>query len=60
MRKAFCGMIAIDATTLIIVAGHGIPSGDIQPGSRFVKDTDFADGRGYTNELHNYDLKSGE
>ena len=60
MRKAFCGMIAIDATTLVIVAGQGIPSGDIQPGSRFVKNTDFSNGRGWTNELHKYDLNIGE
>ena len=59
MRKAFCGMIAIDATTLIIAAGNGIPSGDIQPGSRFVKDTAVSDGSGYTNELHKYDLNIG-
>ena len=60
MRKAFCGMIAIDATTLVIVAGDGIPSGDIQLGSRFVKDANFSDGSGTTNELHKYDLNIGE
>ena len=60
MRKAYCGMIAIDATTLVILAGYGIPSGDIQPGSRFVKDAVFPDGRGWTNELHKYDLNIGE
>ena len=60
MGKAHCGMIAIDATTLIIVAGNGIPSGDIQPGSRFVKDTADSDGSGWTNELHKYDLNIGE
>ena len=60
MRKAYCGMIAVDATKLIILAGKGIPSGDIQPGSRFVKDTAFSDGSGYTNELHKYDLNIGE
>ena len=60
MRKAYCGMIAIDTTTLIIAAGRGIPSGDIQPGSRFVKNTAFSDGRGYTNELHKYYLNIGE
>ena len=60
MRKAFCGMISIDASTLVIVAGDGIPSGDIQPGSRFVKDTADSDGSGCTNELHKYDLNIGE
>ena len=59
MRKAFCGMIAIDPTTLVILAGKGILSGDIQPGSRFVK-TAKSDGRGRTNELHKYDLNIGE
>ena len=60
MRKAHCGMIAIDATTLVIMAGRVIPSGDIQPGSRFVKETAVSDGSGYTNELHKYDLNIGE
>ena len=60
MRKAYCGMIAIDATTLVIIAGKGIPSGDIQPGPRFVKNTADSDGRGWTNELHKYDLNIGE
>ena len=60
MRKAFCGMIAIDATTLVIVAGRGFLSGDIQPGSRFVKDTHLSDGSGWTNELHTYNLNIGE
>ena len=63
MRKAYCGMIAIDDTTLIILAGRGIPSGDIQLGSRFVKNTAQSDGSGtigWTNELHKYDLNMGK
>ena len=60
MRKAYCGMIAIDTTTLVIMAGRGIPSGDIQPGSRFVKTTADSDSSGWTNELHKYDLSIGK
>ena len=59
MRKASCGMISINDKTLCIVAGYGIPNATIQPGSQFVKDSRYTDGRGYTNELHTYNLEEG-
>ena len=45
---------------ILIFGGRGVPSGPIQPGSEFVKDTDEFDGSGWTNELHIFDLKEGE
>ena len=44
---------------LVLFGGYGIPSGPTQPGAEFVKNTSFTDGRGWTNELHSFDLKTG-
>ena len=57
MRKSACGMIAHDSK-LVLFGGYGVPSGPIQPGAEFqMKHTD---GRGWTNEVHTFDLKEGE
>ena len=37
-----------------------IPSGPTQPGAEFIKDSRFTDGRGWTNELHVFDVQKGE
>ena len=59
MRKSACGMIAHDSK-LVLFGGYGYPSGPTQPGAEFIKDSRFTDGRGWTNEVHTFDLKEGE
>ena len=44
---------------LLLFGGYGIPSGPTQPGEKF-KSSNFSDGRGWTNELHLFDIKEGE
>ena len=52
-------MIAFDKK-LLLFGGYGILSGPTQPYATFIKDRKFTDGRGWTNELHLFDLKEGE
>ena len=62
MRKFGCGMTAYhreDTTSLAVFAGHGIPYGPTQPGARFIQDTNFTDGSGWTNEFHLFNLTNG-
>ena len=57
MPKTGCGMIAF-RNILVVFGGYGVPQGPTEPQS-FIKDTDYADGRGYTNEFHIYNLSEG-
>ena len=62
MRKFGCGMTTYhkeDTTYLAIFAGHGIPHGPTQPGTRFIQNTNYSDGSGWTNEFHLFDLTNG-
>ena len=59
MKKHGCRMITYDCKILLF-GGYGVPSGPIQPGAEFVKDTIASDGSGWTNEVHIFDLKEGE
>ena len=59
MRKSVCGMIAHDSK-LVLFGGYGIPSGPTQQGAEFIKNSTYTDGRGWTNEVHTFDLKEGE
>ena len=59
MRKVSCGMVAHDSK-LVLFGGYGVQSGPTQPGAEFIKSSDFTDGRGWTNEVHTFDLKEGE
>ena len=59
MRKSSCGMIATSSNTLCVVGGFGLPTGSLQAGSRFIKEPQYTDGRGYTNEVHSYSLTTG-
>ena len=59
MRKVSCGMVAHDSK-LVLFGGYGYPSGPTQPGAEFIKDSKFTDGRGWTNEVHTFNLKEGE
>jgi hypothetical protein len=45
---------------LVLFGGYGYPPGPFQSGAEFIKDYRFADGIGWTNELHVYDLEEGE
>ena len=58
MRKVGCGMVLCDSK-LVLFGGSGIPSGPTQQGAEFIRSSKFADGRGWTNELHSFDLKEG-
>ena len=59
MRKNGCGMIAFDKK-LLLFGGYGYPSGPAQTDATFIRSSKFTDGRGWTNELHLFDLKEGE
>ena len=64
MRKTGCGMVSY-GSKLVLFGGYGIPSDGIpsdptQPGAEFVKISTYSDGRGWTNELHTFDLIKGE
>ena len=57
MPKWGCGMIAF-GNHLGVFGGYGVPGGPTDPRS-FIKDTDFTDGSGITNEFHIYHLSEG-
>ena len=64
MKKVSCGMIVYE-NSVIIIGGYGIQNGPIQPGSKWrkMRDTDDDDNpntKGWTNEMHQYDLSEGE
>ena len=60
MLKSVSGLVTYaDEASLILFAGYGIQNGPSQPGSRFVQDTNYSDGRGWTNEFHCFNLTNG-
>ena len=59
MRKGTCGMVSFLQDKLAVFGGYGIPTGLTQPGAMFTKDTDFTDGRGWSNELHVFTITEG-
>ena len=60
MPKVGFGIVTYtDAATLAIFAGYGIAHHPTQPGSKFVQDTSFTDGSGWTNEFHLFNLTNG-
>ena len=52
-------MLLAFGDNLALLGRYGLPHGPPQPGSFLMKNTRFADGRGWTNELHIYSLKQG-
>ena len=58
-KKQKCAMVAYK-DKLILFGGYGIPSGPMQPRAQFIEHNRFTDGRGWTNELHSFDLHKGE
>ena len=59
MRKAACGMVHFHRDKLAVIGGLGIPTGPTQPESSFIKDILETDGRGWTNEIHVFDISQG-
>ena len=61
MRKIGCRMVTYNET-LLCFGGYGFPSDTTQPGAEFTKNmnSNYTDGRGWTNVFHAYDLKEGE
>jgi len=59
MRKGGCGMVSIFQDKLAMFGGHGIPTSATQPGAMFTKDTRYTDGRGWSNELHVFNITEG-
>ena len=56
IKKGACAMISHNEDILLF-GGYGTPTGPIQQGSQFTNGTD---GRGWTNELHSFNLQEGE
>ena len=59
MRKWGCGMVLFNNNKLAVIGGYGIPTGPTQPGSTFIRNTRFTDGRGWSNEFHVFDISQG-
>ena len=64
MKKVGCGMIMYE-NSVIIIGGWGIRNGPIQPGSEWMKergndDDENPNTKGWTNEMHKYDLREGK
>ena len=59
MPKSNCGIINTTDTMICMIGGYGIPTGSPQPGSKFVQDRQYKDGRGWSNEIHCFDIPSG-
>ena len=59
MGKITCGMVEFHHDKLAVIGGYGFPTGHPQPGSSFIRNTKFTDGRGWTNEIHVFDLSQG-
>ncbi len=59
MRKILCQMIHHN-NTLIVIGGYGTPSGELQSGSQFTENEQYQDGRGWTNEIHMYNISQSK
>ena len=63
MKKWGCEMIVYE-NSVIIIGGYGIRNSPIQLGSEWVfgrgDDEEDPNARGWTNEMHKYDLREGE
>ena len=47
-------------SSLVVFGGYGSPCGPTQPGAEFVKNDNYTDGSGWSNELHVFDVMEGE
>ena len=58
MRKHGCGLIIVH-DKLVVIGGYGIPTGPIQPQATFIRNTRATDGRGWSNEIHEFNISQG-
>ena len=58
-KKTGCGMVAY-GSRLVLFGGYGSPCGPTQPGAEFIRNSNKTDGRGWSNELHVFDVTEGE
>ena len=56
MKKRGCGLVCFMKNKVAVIGGYGLPHGPPQPGSTFMKNKAFTDGRGWTNEIHILDF----
>jgi len=59
MKKFVCGMVPYGQDQLSLFGGYGIPTSLAHPGATFTNDTSFTDGRGWSNELHIFNINEG-
>ena len=59
MRKLTCGMVPYSQDRLALFGGYGIPTGPTRGGAIFIEDTKYADGSGWSNELHIFNINEG-
>ena len=63
MKKLECGMTVYE-NSVILIGGYGVLTGPIHPGSKWVcvdeDDNEDPNTRGWTKEMHKYDLREGE
>lgn len=60
MKKTGSGLVNFGYDKLAVIGGYGFPTGPVQPGSSFVRNPRFDDGRGYTDEFHIMDMSQGK
>ena len=59
MGKVWCGIVPFNNHHLAVIGGYGCPTDPTQPGSTFIRDTNYNDGRGMSNEFHVFDISQG-
>lgn len=59
MKKVGCRMVFYE-NQIVLFGGYGIPSGLSQAEAQFTRHDKFKDGRGWTNELHVFDIEKGK
>ena len=58
MKKVGCALICFTQTKIVVIGGYGLPHGQLQRGSSFVRDKSSSDGKGWTNEIHIFDSEN--
>lgn len=58
MEKVDCAMVA-SSNIVVLFGGYGFLSQPTQPGAKFIRSGSYTDNRGWTNELHTFDLEKG-